>query len=81
MKRFLLAALCLVLCLAPAAAEQPESKQATIAYLRSLQTPDGGFLPALSGDVSVGSSQSSGHVQLTLGTSNKTRVQGTWACS
>jgi hypothetical protein len=48
---------------------------------RAVSGSDGGFLPAVSGDVSVGSSQSSGHVQLTLGTSSKTRVQGTWACS
>lgn len=46
MKRFLLAGLCLVFCLAPAAAEKSAPRQATLAYLKSLQTPDGGFLPA-----------------------------------
>jgi hypothetical protein len=43
--------------------------------------PDAGFLPAVGGDVSVGANQTSGRVQLTMGTSSKTRVQGTWACS
>jgi hypothetical protein len=48
---------------------------------RAVSGSDGGFLPAVSGDISVGSNQSSGRVHLTLGTSSKTRVQGTWACS
>jgi prenyltransferase beta subunit len=46
MLRVALAALCAVVCLAPAAAQTPEARKQTVAYLRSLQTKEGGFLPA-----------------------------------
>lgn len=46
MTRFALAALCTAVCLAPAAAQTPEARKQTVAYLRALQTKEGGFLPA-----------------------------------
>jgi hypothetical protein len=49
MTRCCLAALLAVVCLAPARGQSPEQKKATIAYLRDLQTPDGGLLPARPG--------------------------------
>ena len=40
----------------------------------------GGLLPAVAGHVSIAANQRSGRLQLTLGTSSDTRLQGTWAC-
>jgi hypothetical protein len=44
MSRYALSALCLVVCLAPARSQTPEARKQTIAYLRSLQTREGGFM-------------------------------------
>jgi prenyltransferase beta subunit len=46
MTRFALAALSLLVCLAPARAQSPEERKRTVAYLEALQTKKGGFLPA-----------------------------------
>src|SRR5260370_27511155 len=46
MIRFALAALCTAVCLAPARGQSPEAIKQTVAYVRSLQTKEGGFLPA-----------------------------------
>src|SRR5262249_11639285 len=46
MTRFALAALCTAVCLAPARGQSPESVKQTVAYVRALQTKEGGFLPA-----------------------------------
>jgi hypothetical protein len=46
MTRFALAALCAVVCLAPARGQSPEAVKQTVAYVGSLQTKEGGFLPA-----------------------------------
>src|SRR5262249_38205519 len=46
MTRFALAALSLVVCLAPARGQTPEARQRTAAYVATLQTKEGGFLPA-----------------------------------
>jgi prenyltransferase beta subunit len=51
-RRTLFAGLCLLLVLAPARAQTPEQKKATIAYLRGLQQKDGGFAPAAGHDKS-----------------------------
>jgi hypothetical protein len=42
----LLAGLCLLVVFAPARAQTPEQKKATIAYVRGLRQKDGGFAPA-----------------------------------
>ena len=52
MTRTLLAGLCLLTVLAPARAQTPEQKKATIAYIRGLQQKDGGFAPAAGQDKS-----------------------------
>jgi prenyltransferase beta subunit len=46
MRRVFLAGLCLALVTAPARAQTPDEKKATVAWLGKLQTPDGGFQPA-----------------------------------
>src|SRR4051794_41105438 len=46
MKRFGLILLGLTLCLSPVRGQTADEKKATIAYLQSLQTDSGGFLPA-----------------------------------
>jgi prenyltransferase beta subunit len=46
MRRIALVCLGLMLCPMPATAQTPAEKQVTLAYLRSLQTPSGGFRPA-----------------------------------
>ena len=46
MTRFALAALCTAVCLAPAYGQSPEAVKQTVAYVLSLQTKEGGFLPA-----------------------------------
>jgi prenyltransferase beta subunit len=40
-----------VVWLSPLAAQTPQQKQATVAYLRKLQTPSGGFVPAAGQDL------------------------------
>jgi prenyltransferase beta subunit len=45
-KHLYVVALGIAVCLAPARGQPPEEKKATIAYLHSLQAPDGGFLAA-----------------------------------
>jgi len=45
-RRTMPACLAALFCLVPARAQSPEQKQATIEYLRSLQTREGAFLPA-----------------------------------
>jgi prenyltransferase beta subunit len=47
-----LTGLCLLIALAPARAQTPEQKKATIAYIRGLQQKDGGFAPAAGQDQS-----------------------------
>jgi hypothetical protein len=46
MTRFALAALCTVVCVAPAHGQSPEARKQTIKIIRGLQTKEGGFLPA-----------------------------------
>ena len=46
MTRFALAALGTAVCLVPAYGQSPEAAKQTVAYVRSLQTKEGGFLPA-----------------------------------
>jgi prenyltransferase beta subunit len=46
MRRILLAGLCLVVVSVPGRAQSPEEKKATVAWLRKLQTNEGGFQPA-----------------------------------
>jgi hypothetical protein len=48
----LLAGLCLLFVFAPARAQTPEQKKATIAYVRGLRQKDGGFAPAAGTDKS-----------------------------
>src|SRR5947207_925462 len=50
MKPLRLILLCSLVGLAPLHGQTPEQKQATIAYLQSLQAADGGFLPAKPGN-------------------------------
>jgi hypothetical protein len=40
----------------------------------------GGLLPAVAGHVTIAGNQRSGRLQLTLGTTGDTRLQGAWAC-
>lgn len=51
MLRLALALVALAVSLPPLCAQTPEQKQGTIAYLRKLQTPSGGFVPAAGQDV------------------------------
>ncbi|MFL5241902.1 MAG: prenyltransferase/squalene oxidase repeat-containing protein [Gemmataceae bacterium] len=46
LSRFGIAGVFLVMVLAPARAETPDQKKATVVYLQALQTKEGGFLPA-----------------------------------
>ncbi len=46
MRRVLLVALCLLIVCTPSRAQSSEEKKATVAWLRKLQTSDGGFQPA-----------------------------------
>jgi prenyltransferase beta subunit len=54
-----LALLCTAFYLAPASAQTAEQQKATIAYLRGCQEADGGFVPARSGVIPKGGTQSS----------------------
>jgi len=49
MKRLGIVMAAVALCLVPAAAQTPQEKKKTVAYLQSLQAPDGGFLAGRSG--------------------------------
>ena len=51
MLRYSLALVVLSVSLSPLRAQTPEQKQATITYLRKLQMPNGGFVPAAGQDV------------------------------
>jgi len=50
-RRTLLAGLCLLTVLAPARAQSPDQKKATVAYVRGLRQEDGGYAPAVAGGV------------------------------
>ena len=54
-----LAPLCTVFSLTPVAAQTAEQRQATVAYLRDCQQPDGGFVPAKTSGPQNGAARSS----------------------